>query len=73
MGFASVLLAMLVLQALGLHLVRRRGATGVVAWVWLPLATLVFGFLGGALASGLAAALIGRYPSFLGFPLSPLF
>lgn len=72
MGFAAVLLTILLLQALALRLVRGRGR-GVVGSVLLPLTALVLGLLGGALVSGLAAALLGRYPTFLGLPLPPLF
>jgi hypothetical protein len=73
MGFAAVLLTILLLQALALRLVWRRGAGGVLGSALLPLAAIVLGLLGGALVSGLAAALLGRYPTFLGFHLQPAF
>ena len=72
MGFAAVLLTIVALQALALRLLRRRGRGGVLRAVVLPLAALVLGLLGGALVSGLAAAVLGRYPTFLGLPLLPL-
>jgi heme A synthase len=73
MGFAAVLLTILLLQALALRIVLRRGGGGVRKSVLHPLAALALGLLGGALVSGLAAALLGRYPTFLGFSLPAVF
>jgi hypothetical protein len=72
-GFAAVLLTILLLQALALRIVLRRGGGGVRKSALHPLAALVLGLLGGALVSGLAAALLGRYPTFLGVPLPAVF